>query len=69
MLGGAEGLGKVNPLFVHPGEDVVGGAVYYGVDAPYLVGHQVVLEGGNQGDTAANAAFIEQADIMLLGQG
>ncbi|MBA7669975.1 hypothetical protein ES703_78115 [subsurface metagenome] len=69
LLGAFQCRGEVNALPGHAGEDIVGGAVDDGVDTAYLVSHQVLLEGGDEGNAAADAGFVVQADALFLSQG
>ncbi|MBA7573454.1 hypothetical protein ES708_15251 [subsurface metagenome] len=39
------------------------------IDAAYLVGHQVLLEGGNKRNAAADTGLVVQTDAVLLRQG
>ena len=61
--------GEVDAFPGHPGEDVVGGAVDDGEDTADFIGHQVMLQRGDEGDAPADAGLVLEADPVLPGQG
>ena len=68
VLRAHERVGEVDAVVAHPREDVVGRAVDDGADTGDLVGGEVALEGGDDGDAAADAGFVEDVDAGLVGR-
>ena len=68
FLGLLQRFGKGGTAAVHPGEDIVGGAIEDAVDFFNLIGGHTLYQRTKDGNSPAHTGFKEVADMITAGQ-
>ena len=69
LLGVGEDIGEVRAFQLHPGEDVIAGAVNDAVKGGDAIAHKAFAEGFDDGNAAGHAGFVIEIGAVFFGGG